>query len=111
MNYYSWFMIIQRYLYVGTTFQEPGDVIYHPDVTTLPIELTCDVSSGVAWFINGYAYLLNELVSGMAPGHNASGRNILINSPMNNSRYSCSDALNDGELYRIFIAGEYDIKF
>ena len=111
MNHYSWFMIIYTYLYIGTTFQEPGDVIYHPDVTTLPIELTCDVSSGVAWFINGDTYLLNELVSGNVPGHNVSGRNILINSPMNNSQYFCSDGLNVGGLYRIFIAGKYDIKF
>ena len=96
-------------IFVGTTVQEPGDVVYLPDVTTLPIELTCDVSPAAAWLINNRTYLLNQLMT--APGHNVDGQNILINNPMNNSEYSCSDGTNNGGLYRIFIAGECDIKF
>ena len=102
--------IFIKYIFVGTTFQEPGDVVYHPGVTTLPIELTCDVSLAVGWAVNGDVYLLNQLESGNAPGYNASGGNILINNPMNNSQYFCSDGRDIGGLYHIFIAGEY-IKF
>ena len=57
--------------------------------------------------VNGNSYLLNELQSGSLPGHNISGRNILImNNPINNSRYVCSDGLTIGGVYRILVAGE-----
>ena len=49
-------------IYVGTTtVEEPGVVIYYPGEIVLPIELTCDVSPGVAWVINGNTYLPNQL--------------------------------------------------
>ena len=84
-------------------------VVYIPGVTT-GLELTCDVSSGVVWIVNGNAYLLNRLQNGSYPGHNANGRNILITiNPTNNSRYVCSDGINDGGVYRIFVVGEYAI--
>ena len=85
--------------------EEPGVVIYHPGVT---VELTCDISPGVAWVVNNNSYLRNELRRGDVPGHNASGINILIlNNPLNNSQYACSDSDNEGRVYTILVAGEY----
>ena len=93
--------------YIGTTtVEEPGVVIYYPDVTT--IELTCDVSPGVAWLVNSASYLSIELENGNLPGHDINGSNILImTNPMNNSQYSCSDGRSIGGVYRIFVVGEY----
>ena len=86
---------------------EPGVVIYHPVETVLPIELTCGVSPGVAWVVNNVTYLLNRLQNGNLPGHNVNGSNILITSiPMNNSQYVCSDGINEGGVYLIFVAGK-----
>ena len=77
-------------------------------MTVLPIELTCDVSPGVAWVVNNVTYLLNQLRTGNIPGHNVNGSNILITSnPMNNSQYFCSDGISNGGVYRIVVAGEY----
>ena len=73
-------------------------------MTTLPIELTCDLIAAAGWSINGNIYF------GMVPGHNVSGGNILVNNPMNNSQYFCLNGTNIGELYHIFVAGEYDTK-
>ena len=79
-------------------------VIYHPGVTT---ELTCDVSSGVAWLVNSASYLVSQLRIGRLPGHNINGRNIIImNNPLNDSQYVCSDGITNGGVYRILVAGE-----
>ena len=78
-------------------------------MTVLPIELTCDVSPGVAWVVNGNSYFINQLRNGDLPGHNVNGSNILITSnPMNNSQYVCTDSISsDGGVYHIVVAGEY----
>ena len=74
----------------------------------MTVELTCDVSPGVAWVINDTSYLRSELWRGDLPGHNVSGNNIIImNNPMNNSYYACSDSDIEGGIYRILLAGEY----
>ena len=70
-------------------------------------ELTCDVSAGVAWLVNGSSYLHSELQDGDLPGHNVNGSNILITSiPMNNLRYVFSDGDLVGGVYCILVAGE-----
>ena len=56
-----------------TTIEEPGVVIYHSGVG---VELTCDVSVGVAWMVNGNSYLRFQLQNGSLPGHNVNGSNI-----------------------------------
>jgi len=43
----------------------------------------------------------------LLPGHNLSGTNIVINTPINNIQYACSDGINIGGSYYIFVAGEY----
>ena len=97
--------IIHGAKHVGTiTVEEPGAVIYHNGVS---VELTCDVSPGVAWVVNDTSYLRSELRRGDLPGHNITGSNILIiNNPMNNSHYACSDSDVEGGVYRILVAGE-----
>ena len=54
--------------------------------------------------MNNDTLLLNQLGS---IGHGRNGTNIVINNPMNNSEYFCSDSLNNGEPYYIFVAGKY----
>ena len=58
-------------LHVGTTIKGPSDVIYHPGVTPLPIELMCNVTAGVviAWRIGGSTYTVGQLASGISSGH------------------------------------------
>jgi len=81
-------------------------------VTPLPIELTCDVTPGVAWVVVNSninrSFLLNELINGMPPGHDRNGVNIVINdTPINNTQYTCSNSTNIGQPHYIFVAGEY----
>ena len=77
-------------------------------MTVLPIELTCDVSPGVGWRVNGDRYFVIDLRDGNLSGHNVNGSNILITSnPMNNSQYVCTDGISDGGVYRIVVVGEY----
>ena len=79
-------------------------MIYHPGVT---VELTCDISDGVAWVVNNNSYLRRDLRRGDLPGHNISGSNILImNNPINNSQYVCSNGDIEGGIYVILVAGE-----
>ena len=78
---------------VGHVNEGPNDVIYFPGQTPLPIELICNVTGYPTWrvTINGSTdeYTLNALLNGGLNGHNASGHNILINVPVNNSEYVC----------------------
>ena len=84
-------------------------------MTPLPIELICNVTGGVviAWIVNGSAYTRNELTNGRLPGHSRNGANILVNSPMNNTKYVCvfiddnDNEVNSDPAY-IIIAGEYN---
>jgi len=81
-------------------------------VTPLPIELTCDVTPGVAWVVMNNnisgSFLFSELANGMPQGHNHNGINILINdTPINNTQYACSNSTNNGHPYYILVAGEY----
>ena len=78
----------------------------------MPIELTCNVTGLVSWRVNGSNYFLNELTSGQVPGHNATGVNILVNDPVNNTEYVCmwiqvgGDSIMSDPAY-IIITGEY----
>ena len=95
-------------IYIGTTIvRQPSVVVYYPGAA-INFELTCDVNSGATWMVNGDVYLLYQLQNGEFPGHNASGRNILImNNLTNNSQYICSNGINDGGIYRVLVAGEF----
>ena len=99
------------HLCTGTIIEGPSDVIYFPGQTPLPIELICNVTSGVpAWRVNGTAYLLTDLTSGVLAGHNRTGANILVNSPKNSTEYICIlptlNAETRSDPAYIFVAGE-----
>ena len=77
--------------YTGTIVEGPQNVTYLPGQAALPIELTCSVTEGaaVSWSVNGTPYTLGEISTGVLPGHNSTGTNILVNSPRNNTQYIC----------------------
>ena len=100
---------------IGTIIEGPSNVTYIAGVTPLPIELTCNVTGLVIWTVNGTDYRLGSLTNGALLGHNVTGTNILVNSPMNNNtKYVCVSLNNDDSetisdpAYIIIIAGEYD---
>ena len=98
-------------LYPGTIIEGPSSVTYVPGFTQLPIELTCNVTGFPSWRVNGTVYILTSLSNGALPGHNATGTNILIDSPVNNTEYICVSSTIDGEASSdpayITIAGEW----
>ena len=80
---------------LGTINEGPSTVIYFPGQTMLPIELICNVTGFPTWIvtINGTEneYTPNALASGDLAGHDIDGINcILINVPVNNSKYICN---------------------
>ena len=89
----------------------PETVIYFPGQE--PIELTCNITNGpiALWIVNGTSYSLPDLVQGELENHNASGINIVIKVPVNNTEYICSATTNQKEVESdpafIFIAGKY----
>ena len=98
---------------VGTAIEVPSIVIYFPGRTILPIELTCNVTGTVtAWIVNDTAYTRIQLTNGALPGHSRTRANILVNSPINNTKYICVSLNDDVETYSdpsyIYVAGECD---
>ena len=93
----------------------PSNVTYYTNLTPLPIELTCSVIGVAAWRVNGTDYLLSDLTNGALSGHNVTGTNILVNTPVNNTEYICVSLANDGETSSdpayVIIAGEYIRKY
>ena len=86
-------------------------------MTPLPIELTCRVTGGrvTAWIVNDINYEVVRLINNVVPGHNLTGTNLLVHSPVNNTEYICVFENDDGnETYSdpayVVIAGEY-IKY
>ena len=61
------------------------------------IELICNVTGEPSWIVNGSGYSLSQLSNGALPGHNRTGTNILVNSPVNNTEYICQSATNDSD--------------
>ena len=103
--------MILTYYNIGNVIEGPSNVTYLPGVTSLPIELTCDVTGSTVWRVNGLSYTLGQLTHGELPGHSSRGSNILVNSPVNNTEYICVSNTNDGETSSdpayVIIAGEY----
>ena len=96
---------------VGAVIEGPRNITYLPGVTPLPIELTCNITTGVAiWSVNGVFFTLSRITNGALPGHSGTGTNILVNSPVNNTEYICASVTNDGFINSdpayIIIAGE-----
>ena len=76
----------------GAVIEGPSNVTYHPGITPLPIEITCNVSIGTVklWMINSSYWLFKQVFEGRLPGHRLNETaNILISSPVNNTKYTC----------------------
>ena len=88
----------------------PSNVIYFPDVTPVPIELTCNITGIVAWRVNGLIYLFHGLTNGALPGHNITGTSLLVYNPVNNTEYVCTSQTAGGTFFSdpayIYFAGE-----
>ena len=74
--------------------------------------LTCNVTGIATWRVNDTDYTLTSLTNGALPGHMCRTRtNILVNSPVNNTKYICVSQTKDGEISSdpayIIIAGKY----
>ena len=78
----------------------------------LPIELICNVTGIPIWIINDTLYLPVNLFNGVVAGHNSSGTNILVNSPVNNTKYVCVSQTINGNINSnpayIIVAGKSD---
>ena len=94
---------LYKHTYVGTTVPGPSNFTYLPGVTSLPLQLICDVAGGIAWKVNSATYVFNQLAG---VGLDQNGANLLINYPVNNSQYICTNGRTDGQPYYILIAGE-----
>ena len=74
------------------------------------IELKCNVTGIPLWMVNGTTFKLSELSDGELPGHNRTGANIIIESPVNNTKYVCESLFLDhtiqSEAAFVYIAGE-----
>ena len=94
------------YFYItGTILPGPRSFIFHPGITPLPIQLTCEFSPYViGWKVNNRAFVLFQLASN---GYDIIGNNLLINNPQNNSEFNCTNGETPGQLYYIFIAGKH----
>ena len=99
-----------RTWYTGRVIEGPSNATYIPGLTPLPIELTCNVTGVALWRVNDTSYTLGELTDGELQGHNRTGTNILVNSPVNNTEYICVSVTNvdyfSSDSAYIIIAGE-----
>ena len=80
-------------------------------------ELPCDVTGGTAaWFIQSLGpYSASQLFSGAWTGYNTSGNNLIIKDiVMNDHRhrydYQCIVGSTEGDLFFLYIAGEYQCR-
>ena len=109
-NYLYHILII---ILTDNIIEGPRNVIYLPGLTPLPIELTCNVTGVATWRVDNESYTLTELTNGVLPGHNRTGTNILVNSPVKNTEYICvsqtSDRENSSDPAYVVIAGEYSM--
>ena len=79
------------YTALGTIVEGPSNVTYIPGLTPLPIELICNCTGVALWSVNNKLYVLPLLDNGIQvlPGHNHTGTNLLVYSPVNNTKYAC----------------------
>ena len=98
------------FLCVLGIIEGPQTTIYFPG--QVPIELVCNATSGIIlWEVNGTFFSLALLRNGELPNHTAIGTNIVINAPVNNTKYVCVVTTNDYEISSepafVYIASMY----
>ena len=98
-------------LHVGTIIEGLNNVIYIPGQTPLPIELTCNITGlFVTWEVDNVTYTIGNINGGRLVGHRASGINILVDVPMNNTKYICvsnneTNVIGRSEPAFLYVAG------
>ena len=68
----------------------PTTVILFPGEPSA--QFLCQVNPSlltVSWEVNGMRYVLDQIFGGELPGHNVSGSNLTVSSPMNGTKYVC----------------------
>ena len=103
---------------VGVIIEGPSTVIYFPGQAMLPIELICNATGFKTWdvTINGVekGVTPNDLANNRLAGHSVTvDSNILINVPVNNSKYIC---VSNDQVYAtrsdpafLYIAGKFNL--
>ena len=77
-------------MYVLEFIIAPSTVILFPG--EISAQFLCLINPSVipvSWEVNGRRYGLNEIFDGDLPGHNVSGSNLTVSSPMNGTKYVC----------------------
>ena len=98
-------------MYIGAVIEGPGDVIYTPGQTPLPIELICNITGLFVTFeVDAVTYTIPNINNGYLPGHRASGTNKLVDVPMNNTKYICvlnnqTNVIDRSEPAFLYVAG------
>ena len=104
------YIMLMYTLYAGIINDGPSNFTYLPNVTSLPINLTCNVTGVVRWRINGAFYIPTNHTNGTLPGHRHAGTNLSIHCPVNYTEYICVSTSNYSILISdpawIIIAGE-----
>ena len=95
----------------------PTTVILFPGVTSAEFECVVDPSLlTVSWEVDGVRYGLDELFVGDLSGHNVTGSNITVSSPVNGTKYVCTIPLTPpnptvmSDPAFLYIAGTYANK-
>ena len=100
-------------MHIGAIIDGPRNIIYFPGQGN--IILKCNVTDGIPlWMVNGSTFTLNQLAQGALPGHNHDGTNIVIETPVNNTKYVCESLISTNYSIRsgaafVYIAGELSI--
>jgi len=93
----------------GAVIQGPSHLIYFPGQD--PVQLTCEVSEGsTAWSVNdGTAVSLGDIDLGGLPGHSRNGTSLVVDTPVNNTKYQCVSIRDAGNVMSdpafLYIAG------
>ena len=101
-------------MHIGAIIDGPRNIIYFPGQGN--IILKCNVTDGIPlWMVNGSTFTLNQLAQGALPGHNHDGTNIVIEIPVNNTKYVCESLISANYSIRseaafVYIAGELSIE-
>ena len=87
---------------LATIIEGPSNVTYIPGLTPLPIELICNCTGAIFWKVNKKSYFLSFLTDGALAGHSRTGSNILVNSPVNNTKYICISPAYDPAMNSVY---------
>jgi len=100
-------------IFTGAVIQGPSDVIYFPGQG--PVQLTCEISEGsTGWSVNdSSAASLGDIHDGDLEGHSLNGTSLVVDIPVNNTKYVCVSIRDAGNLESepafLYIAGKLHV--